>query len=112
MAIAQVICHGKGILMREMPVYIMDMRTSVPKIVDGYHLVNLEREKVTGLLTVSWKRCERSSKELAAVNYTIGEFMAENDLDWCYLTLDDRSLCDRFIQHTDRLMHAGFPSVL
>lgn len=112
MVIAQVICHGKGILMREMPVYIMDMRTSVPNIVDGYRLVNLEREKVTGLLAVSWKRCERSSKELAAVNYTIGEFMAENDLDWCYLTLDDRSLCDRFIQHTDRLMHAGFPSVL
>lgn len=50
--------------------------------------------------------------EETAVNYTIGEFMAENDLDWCHLTLDDRSLRDRFIQHTDRLMHAGFPSVL
>ena len=31
---------------------VMDMRTSVPKIVDGYRLVNLKRKKVTGLLAI------------------------------------------------------------
>lgn len=106
--IAQVICQGKDVCFNKLPVYIMDMRTSTPKIIDGHHLINLKTDKVISLLAVSWARCERSSKELAAVNYTIGEFMDENDIDWCYLTLGDRSLIDQFIKQTDRLMHEGY----
>lgn len=111
-AIAQVLCRGKGILMREMPVYLIDMRTSTPKIVDGYHLIDLDRKKVTGLLAVSWKRCERSSKELADVNYTIGEFMVENDLNRDALTLPDTSFMENYICCSDRLIHAGVSSML
>ena len=106
--IAQVICQGMSVTFKDLPVYIMDMRTIVPKIIDGYHLIDLDTNKVTGLLSVSWKRCERSSKELKAVGYTIGEFMDENDLNQNELTLNDLSYLDKFVIKTDLIMHVAF----
>lgn len=102
--ISQIICHGYDVTFSNMPVYIVDMRGGLPIIVDGHYLVDLKLGKIKGLLSVSKYRCERSSPKLTAVNYTIGEFIAENDLLWDELTLDSESYKETFVHNSNLIL--------
>lgn len=106
--LAHVLCRGgidnaDKIKTYDLPVYIVDMRNNIPKIVDMYRLVEFDREKISGMISVSEKRCGRVSAELKQVGYTIGEFITENGISWNSLTLDKEVYTKKFIEESDKI---------
>lgn len=102
--LTQIICRDRNLELYAMPVYIVDMRGDVPKIVDGYHLIDFNREKITRMLEFSRLRCERVSPEIKAIGYTIGEFMDDNEINKEVLTLPSEDFYTEFIKTTADMM--------
>lgn len=102
-AITHMLCRGTDITLGSMPVYIIDMRHSVPVIMDGYHLIEFDRVKIGRMLTVSRHRCERVSSEIKAIRYTMEDFMKDNDITRNALTISPGCYED-YIAVTDRVL--------
>lgn len=102
--IANILCRESGVSFLSMPVYIVDMRGPIPKIADKYHVVDLDREKLKGLLIVSQNRINRVSPQIRKVNYTIREFMNDNDINIGALTLSDFTYYEEFIRKGDKMI--------
>ena len=102
--LTQILCRGRDLELYAMPVYIVDMRGDIPKIVDGYHLIDFNREKIIRMLEFSRLRCERVSSEIKAIGYTIGEFMADNEINREALTLPSEDFYTEFIKTTADMM--------
>lgn len=100
-AIAHVLCRGTNITLGLMPVYIVDMSDSVPKIIDGNRVIEFDRDKIAGLLATSSNRCNRVSRDIKAVGYTIGEFMEDNEITRDAITLQVADY-HNFIKETEK----------
>lgn len=102
--LAQVLCQGMDVMVRNLPVYIVDMRSEIPKIIDGNCLVMFDYKKIQKLLIASKDRCRRVSSEVKTVGYTISDFIKDNDISLDALTITSSEIFNRFLSETDQLL--------
>lgn len=80
-AIAHIIAKGQGVLLGDIPMYIVDMRNEKePIIVDKEGSLSRSLDEIIGTLCSAKKRCDRSSQRICSLKYTIEDFMNDNVL--------------------------------
>ncbi len=100
-ALAHVIAGGKDITLRDMPVFILDTRSST--IADEYHIVHISFNDINNILCDGNFTNSRMSSATKSVGYTIGEFMTDNDISRDALTLEGCAHYHEFMQKSKQL---------
>lgn len=89
-AIRDILIFGEDITFGETKCYIVDMRNEIPIVVDVDNTVSNNIIDIEGCIKASQERCERTSKKLQEINYTIREFMEDNDITKNTLNIDEK----------------------
>lgn len=80
-AIRDILIYGEGVTLGECRLYIVDARTTPYTVVDINNTVNKDLYDINGMLQTSEDRINRICSELRDINYTIEEFMDENNIN-------------------------------
>lgn len=86
--IAHILCQGSGCKVIDIPFYIIDLsaKQDVVTIYDPYRLVDLNR--ADDVIHSALMRESQTNDQIRSVNYSIQEFMADNNICWEALTLE------------------------
>lgn len=108
-ALSHVISRGTDCTLSQIPHYIVghDKKSGFTTIYDPYHVVDLRQ--VHGALTSADIRLSRVDENVRRVNYTIGDFMDENEFDRDHMTIPFECY-DDFNDETDRIV-TGWPPI-
>ena len=95
-AVKDVIVYGVDHKLIDSNVYIVDMRGDIPKVVDIDGSVSDSVFDITNAVACSAKRIKYITPELHKINYTIGEFIKDNEISRENLTLDVK-IYDKYV---------------
>lgn len=92
--IANILCND-GAKLRDIPHYIARHNDEYNiELIDPYNVIDLSR--IDGLLEYTEARFSRVSQEVSSVEYSIEEFMEDNDIRKDELTIDDSYYAEYF----------------
>lgn len=79
-AIRDILVFGEGCTLWDTRFYLIDLSGMIPGIVDVRGSVSGDMADIKGALESAFKRDMRTNDEIRKVFYTIGEFMADNEI--------------------------------
>lgn len=77
-AIRDVLVYGDSVKIKDVPHYIVDMSGDIPVVCDVKNSINME--DIKGAVRCAMKCDRRINDNISSINYTIGEFITENEI--------------------------------
>lgn len=88
-AIKHILLLGEDVKIKDINVYILDMRNDMnPIIVDINNSIKNNLDDIKGTIEMGYKRLKRVNNSIVDIHYTIGEFLKENDIDENAFSID------------------------
>lgn len=87
-----ILLHGEDITIADCNPYIADMSKSMPKVVSVKGSMHSDVKVISGAIRAATRRMNRIHSDMYKINYTIKDFMEENEINKDALTISSSRL--------------------